>query len=258
MKRKHGILLLITVAVYFFILAPLAMIAATSFTTESYISFPPVGFTVMWYQKVFQNESFGQAFKLSLTISFSATFIALLVGIPGTYALNRSNFKGKKLIKDLFLSPNLIPNIVTGFALFVFIIVQLQLNVRVALLVGLAVSVMTFSFRIVGASLEHLDYSIEEAAMSLGANQFTVFFRIVLPNISSGIISAFLLAFISAFNNVPLTVFLSGPGIVTLPVAMMSYIEYYYDPTVSALSVLLMLMSLVIMVVSEKLVKAGK
>lgn len=258
MRKKHKFLLIITLAVYFFLLAPLAMVAATSFTTDSYISFPPKGFTVMWYRKVFENESFGDAFKLSLTISLAATFISLLVGIPGTYALNRLNFKGKKLIKDIFLSPNLIPNIVTGFALFVFIIVQLQLNVRVALLVGLAVSVMTFSFRIVGASLEHLDYSIEEAAVSLGANRFIVFMRIVLPNISSGIISAFLLAFISAFNNVPLTVFLSGPGVVTLPVAMMSYIEYYYDPTVSALSVLLMSMSMIIMLISEKIVKAGK
>jgi len=258
MIKKHRILLLITLAVYFFLLAPLAMVAATSFTTESYIAFPPKGFTLMWYQRVFENKSFGDAFKLSLTISLSATCISLLVGIPGTYALNRMNFKGKKLIKDIFLSPNLIPHIVTGFALFIFIIVKLRLNVRIALLVGLAVSVMTFSFRIVGASLEHLDYSIEEAAVSLGANRFIVFFKIVLPNISSGIVSAFLMAFIGAFNNVPLTVFLSGPGIITLPVAMMSYIEYYYDPTVSALSVLLMSMSMIIMLISEKIVKGGR
>lgn len=70
--------------------------------------------------------------------------------------------------------------------------------------------------------------------------------------------SAFLLAFINAFNNVPLTIFLSGPGVTTLPVAMMSYIEYNYDPTVSALSVLLMIMSFAIMLVTEKLVKVGK
>ena len=117
---------------------------------------------------------------------------------------------------------------------------------------------MTYAFRIVGASIESLDYAIEEAGMSLGASRLTVFFKIVLPNISSGIVSAFLLAFINAFNNVPLTIFLSGPGVTTLPVAMMSYIEYNYDPTVSALSVLLMIMSFAIMLVTEKLVKVGK
>lgn len=258
MKKKNYALLAITILVYFFIFGPLILITLTSFTTESYISFPPVGFSLKWYAKVLENETFQNAFKLSFLISIAATAIALLVGIPGAYALSRFRFKGKKFIKDLFFSPNLVPQVVLGFALFSFIIVTLRLPVQLALLVGLAISVVTYAFRIVGASIESLDYSIEEAGMSLGANRMTVFFRIVLPNISSGIISAFLLAFINAFNNVPLTIFLSGPGVKTLPVAMMSYIEYNYDPTVSALSVLLMLLSVVIMLVTEKLVRRGK
>lgn len=258
MKRKNGFLLFMVILVYFFIFAPLVLIALTSFSTESYISFPPVGFTLDWYGKVFANKTFMEAFRLSFGVSVAATFIALVVGIPGAYALSRYRFPGKKFIKDLFFSPNIVPQVVLGFALFTFIIVKLRLNVQVALLLGLAVSVVTYAFRIVGASIESLDYAIEEAGMSLGASRLTVFFKIVLPNISSGIVSAFLLAFINAFNNVTLTIFLSGPGVVTLPVAMMSYIEYNYDPTVSALSVLLMLMSLVIMVLSEKLVRSGK
>ena len=258
MKRKNYFLLFMVVLVYFFIFAPLILIALTSFTTESYIGFPPVGFSLKWYENVFSNQTFIDAFKLSFLISTAATVIALLVGIPGAYALSRYNFKGKKLIKDLFFSPNMVPQVVCGFALFTFIIVRLRLSVRVALLVGLAISVVTYAFRIVGASIESLDYAIEEAGMSLGASRLTVFFKIVLPNISSGIVSAFLLAFINAFNTVPLTIFLSGPGVTTLPVAMMSYIEYNYDPTVSALSVLLMIMSFAIMLVTEKLVKVGK
>ncbi len=168
------------------------------------------------------------------------------------------NFKGKRIIKDLFFSPNMVPQVVLGFALFSYVIVLLGLNVRIALLLGLTVSIITYTFRIIGASIDGLDYAIEEAGMSLGASRITVFFKIVLPNISAGIVSAFLLAFINAFNNVPLTVFLSGPGVVTLPISMMNYIEYNYDPTVSALSVLLMLMSVVIMFATEKIVRAGK
>lgn len=255
--KKGKFLLCTTALVYFFIFAPLVMIALTSFTTESYISFPPVGFSLKWYLKVFETKSFMDSFQLSVAVSTAATVLALLVGIPGAYALSRYHFRGKQFIKDLFFSPNMVPQVVVGFSLFVFIIVSLRLNVRIALLVGLAVSVITYAFRIVGASIDSLDFAIEEAGMSLGATRTTVFFRIVLPNISSGIVSAFLLAFINAFNNVPLTIFLSGPGVITLPVAMMNYIEYNYDPTVSALSVLMMLMSVVIMVVSEKLVRAG-
>lgn len=256
--KKSKFLLIVTIIVYFFIFAPLIIIALTSFTTESYISFPPVGFSLKWYAKVFSTSSFISSFQLSLLVSFSATFLALLVGIPGAYALSRHQFKGKRFIKDLFFSPNMVPQVVVGFALFSFIIVQLRLNVRIALLVGLTVSVVTYVFRIVGASIDSLDFSIEEAGMSLGANRLQTFFMVVMPNISSGIISAFLLAFINAFNNVPLTIFLSGPGVVTLPVAMMNYIEYNYDPTVSALSVLLMAMSFSIMIISEKLVRGKR
>ncbi len=254
MKPKNYFLRAMVILVYFFIFAPLILIAMTSITTESYIAFPPVGFSLKWYAKVFANKTFIESFKLSVMISTGATFIALLVGIPGAYALSRFRFPGKKFIKDLFFSPNMVPQVVCGFALFAFIIVRMRLNVRIALLVGLAISVVTYAFRIVGASIESLDYSIEEAGMSLGASRLKVFFSIVLPNITSGIVSAFLLAFINAFNNVPLTIFLSGPGIVTLPVAMMSYIEYNYDPAISALSVLLMGMSFIIMIVTQKLV----
>ncbi len=87
--RKNRFLLFITVLVYGFIFAPLLLIAITSFTSDSYISFPPNGFSVKWYVKVFQTQSFINAFKLSFTISISATILALLIGIPGAYALSR-------------------------------------------------------------------------------------------------------------------------------------------------------------------------
>ena len=112
--------------------------------------------------------------------------------------------------------------------------------------------VLPYIIRIVGASLEQFDFSIEEVAWSLGCNKIQTFFKIVLPNISSGIISSFLLAFINSFNNIPVSMFLTGPGVTTLPTALMNYIEYYYDPTVSAVSVLLMVATIVIMFIVEK------
>lgn len=79
----------------------------------------------------------------------------------------------------------------------------------------------------------------------------------MLPNISSGIVAAFMLAFINSFNNIPVSMFLSGPGVRTLPTALMNYIEYFYDPTVSAVSVLLMAATIVIMFVVEKTLGIG-
>ena len=121
-----------------------------------------------------------------------------------------------------------------------------------SLLLGHFLVVLPYIIRIVGSSLEQFDFSIEEVAWSLGCNKIKTFFKIVLPNITSGISAAFMLAFINSFNNIPVSMFLKGPGISTLPTTLMNYIEYNYDPTVSAVSVLLMLATIVIMFVVEK------
>lgn len=253
MKRKHVFLAVFTLLVYLFIFAPLVIVVMTSFNAGEYVAFPPKGFSLKWYLAVFQNSSFMESFVLSLKVSTLATFLSLLVGVPGAYAVSRNQFPGKRIVKDLFFAPNFVPAVVLGFALYILVVVQLRQSIELALLAGLAVSVITYTFRMVGTGIDKFDYSIEEAAMSLGATRSLVFFRIVLPNISSSIISAFLMAFISAFNNVALTRFLTGPGVVTLPINMMAYLEFHYDPSISALSVLLMFMSLIIIFVSEKI-----
>jgi putative spermidine/putrescine transport system permease protein len=250
--KKNKALLGFVVLVYAFLFIPIIIITLTSFGTESFIAFPPKGFSLKWYVNVLHTESFMRTFKISMQVSVLATLLALAVGIPGAYALSRFEFKGKALLKNFFFSPKIIPGIVTGFILFQFIIIKLNLPIYISLLLGLAISEIPYAMRVIGSSLEMVDFSMEEAAMSLGASRFKTFFMIVFPNITSGIIASFMLSFISAFNNVPTTLFLSGPGVSTLPITMMNYVEYNYDPTISALSVLLMLMTIGIMFIVEK------
>ena len=100
--------------------------------------------------------------------------------------------------------------------------------------------------------MEQMDFSVEEAAWTLGCTRLHAFFRIVIPNISSGIFASFMLAFINSFNNVPVSMFLSGPGVTTLPTTLLSYMEFNYDPSVSALSVLLMVVTIFMMMLVEK------
>lgn len=253
MKHRHTVFAVITLLVYLFIFAPLVIVVMTSFNAGEYVAFPPQGFSLKWYAAVFQNESFMDSFVLSMKISILATLLSLVVGVPGAYAVSRSQFPGRRFVKDLFFAPNFVPAVVLGFALYILVVVQLRLSIELALLAGLAVSVITYTFRMVGTGIDKFDYAIEEAAMSLGAGRVTVFFQVLLPNITSSIMGAFLMAFISAFNNVALTRFLTGPGVVTLPINMMSYLEFHYDPSIAALSVLLMFMSLIIIFLSEKI-----
>lgn len=250
--RKQKKLLFFVFLVFLFLFLPLLIVVVTSFGENPSIQFPIQGFTFHWYANVFKVSGFLSSFWLSLKISLLATLLALVVGIPAAYALSRNDFFGRKGLKSFFLSPTIIPGVVVGFSLFQFIVIRLQLPIFQGLLLGHFIISLPYIIRVVGGSLEQLDFSIEEAAWTLGSTRISAFFKVILPNISSGIFASFMLAFINSFNNIPVSQFLTGPGIITLPTNLMSYIEYNYDPTVSALSVMLMIATIGMMVLIEK------
>jgi len=249
---KNKLLTTFTLAVYIFLLAPLVIITATAFGTDSYLRFPPKGFSLKWVQNIFEVEMFARTFVISIQIAVIGTLIALLIGIPAAYALSRYSFKGKGFVQGLFLSPVIVPGIVFGFSLLKFLIIRFEMDIIPSLLIGHTIVILPYIIRVISSSLENFDYSIEEAAISLGASGLKTFFIVILPNVTSGVIAAFILAFINSFNNVPISIFLSGPGVSTLPIQMMSYVEYYFDPTISALSVILMIMTAVLMFAIER------
>lgn len=250
--KGSKLLTLFVVLIYIFLCAPLLIIIATAFNSGDFMSFPPRGFSLRWFGNVFNSETFMSTLGISIKIAVMATAAALIVGVPAAYALSRKNYRGKSAVQNIFLSPIIVPGVVLGFAFFRFLIIKLQLNVFTGLLIGHIIIVIPYIIRVIGSSLENLDFSIEEAAVSLGATRFKSFFIVVLPNITSGVIAAFMMAFINSFNNVPVSLFLTGPGVSTLPISMMSYVEYNYDPTISALSVILMVLTVFVMFIVEK------
>lgn len=250
--RKHKGLMVISILVFAFLFIPLIIIAVTAFGSESTITFPIHGFSLQWFVNVFESESFMSSLALSGEIALLATLLALLVGVPAAYSLARYSVIGKKFLKSFFLSPTIIPGIVVGYALYQYVVLTLNFPVFESLLLGHFLVVLPYVIRIVGSSLDQFDFAIEEAALSLGCQKGQAFFKVVLPNITSGISAAFMLSFINSFNNIPVSMFLTGPGVTTLPTTLMNYIEYNYDPTVSAVSVLLMVATIVIMFIVEK------
>ncbi|WP_042147267.1 ABC transporter permease [Paucisalibacillus sp. EB02] len=251
MRKQRG-LSIISMLVFAFLIIPMIIIVVTSFGENPSIQFPIQGFTFDWYLNVFETNSLIQSFFLSIQISMIATILALLVGIPAAYALARYSVKGRDILKSFFLSPAMIPGVVIGYALFQFIVIQFQMPIFQGLLLGHFLISLPYIIRVVGSSLEQLDFSIEEVAWTLGCTRVRAFVKIVLPNIQAGIFASFMLAFINSFNNIPVSQFLSGPGVTALPTSLMNYIEYNYDPTVSALSVLLMVGTVILMYIIEK------
>ncbi|NMI04096.1 ABC transporter permease [Paenibacillus sp. SZ31] len=253
MREKHIGLGLFSLLVFIFLLGPLLIISVTSFEPGTVLKFPPEGFSFRWYENIFNTGGFLRTFQTSIIISLLGNLLALVLGVPAAYALSRYDFKGKSVLNALFLSPVLIPGIVLGFTLMKYLIVIYHLPMYLGLLIGHTIIMLPFIIRVIASSLSSFDFAVEEAALSLGAGRVRTFFTVVLPNIRSGIIAAVLIAFLESFNNVDISVFMTGPGVSTLPIQMLTYVENYFDPTIAAISVLLMVLTGLLMFVIERI-----
>ena len=235
-----------------FLIGPFFIIVAAGLSAGDFLAFPPEGLSLKWYIKVFEVESFRESFALSMFLAVFGTITALILGVPAAYALSRYNIPYGETIKTAVAAPIIVPGIIVGLALLRYLVVPLNLTITLALFLAHTALVLPYAVRVVSSSLNNLRSDMEEAAVLLGCSRIGAFIRVVLPNIQRGVLAAFILGFVTSFNQVPVSLFLSGPGVRTLPIDMLSYMEITYDPSVAALSALLALMSVIIIFVAEK------
>ncbi|MEP7206443.1 MAG: ABC transporter permease [Casimicrobiaceae bacterium] len=229
-----------------YLLAPILVVIATAFTTTAYPVFPPEGFTFRWFEKFLASREFVESIKVSALLATSSTFVAAILGTSSAIALTRFRIPGKALISALLLSPILFPTIVLGLALLVFS-TRIGLSGTFLNLVCAHVVLITpFVIRMVMVSLARFDPAIEEAARNLGAGRWRTFFLITLPLIRPGVLAGSVFAFILSFDELVVTLFLTAPGLQTLPIRIYTYVEYSSDPTISAISTALIAAWLVI------------
>ncbi|MFD2236500.1 ABC transporter permease [Aureimonas populi] len=249
----RGLGRLVLAAVLLFLIGPFIIICLAGLSAGETLAFPPQGLSLRWVARVFEVQSFRSAFWLSIWLGFGATLGALLLGIPAAYALERYDVPGRQVVRNIVSAPIVVPGLIVGLALLRHLVIPAGIPVTLALFIGHTALLVPYAVRIVSASLQNLRVDMEEAAVLLGASRAGAFFRVVLPNIRNGIVAAFIIGFVTSFNQVPVSLFLSGPGVSTLPIDMMFYMEFNYDPSIAALSGLLALMSFAIVLVAERL-----
>ena len=219
-----------------FMLAPILVVCFVAFTPEGYLSFPTHTWSLRWFRAIARYPEFIAAFWRSLGLGALSSAVAVAISVPAALAIARYRFPGREAMSALFMSPLMIPHIVLGVA-FLRFFTQIGLGGTFAgLVLAHIVIVLPFALRLTLASAVGLDRSIEYAAVSLGASEWTVLRRITLPLVAPGLISGWALAFINSFDEVTMTVFVSAPGTVTLPVQMFLYIQDNIDPLVTSVS----------------------
>ncbi|MDF2810079.1 MAG: binding--dependent transport system inner rane component family protein [Microvirga sp.] len=251
-ERIGQFLLLVVVwAGLAFLTLPLAIIVAVSFTETDYLSFPPVGFTLKWYERFLADTSYLESIGLSASIAFASTAIAILIGVPAALVVARSVLPGRKLVSTIFLAPLILPTIVVGAALLQYASALGFARSYFALLVGHVVIIVPYILRTVLASLERFDKSLEEASQDLGANSFSTFFLVTLPIIKPGIVAGALFALIISWINVELSIFNSTASLMPIPVKLFNYVQYAVDPMVAAISAATIYVAIVAVVILD-------
>lgn len=250
--------------VFAIVLLPMVTVIWLSFFTDAVITFPPSGYSWRWYVNAWETHQFGRSFLVSIEVALASTVIGVILGTAAAYGLERGKPPASGAVQTLLLGPLAIPGVVLGTGLFIlFVQIDNTIDLRVVgtlpgLIMAHTLLTIPWAVRLVSASLQGVNRSIEEAAENLGARPFTVFRRITLPMMRSGMIAASLFGFVQSFENLDLTLLLTGPGRSTLPVEMLNYLEFRVDPTLAAVAAVQIVIIGGLMLATDRFVSLGR
>lgn len=241
-----------------YILIPLLVTIPASFTSASYPSFPPQGFSLQWYTKLLERPEFVEAFWNSVKFAFLVAFFSVLLGTLGAIAIAKYDIPGKSYLVSLLTSPLTVPQLVLGIALLVYFTPMLLAGTPTGLLIAHIVICVPYVIRFVLTGLSGFDYTLERAAAILGANPLTVFWRVTLPLIRPAILSGALFSFLTSFDNVTVSLFMISSDMRTLPLEIFSNMQDAYSPIVASVSSVVIIISVVLILILEKIHGVGR
>jgi len=235
--------------VFIFLYLPIIILVIYSFNSSK-LNIIFENFTLSWYKSLFSNTDLLEAFFNTMIIAIVSTITSTIIGTMAAVGLNKYNFKFKDFINKLIYIPIVIPEIVLGISLLsVYTLMKLNLGMFTLILSHIAFSI-PFVIVSVRSSLSSLTKTYEEAAYDLGANNFSAFFRVILPTIMPGVISGATLAFTLSLDDVVISYFTAGPGSNTLPLKIYSMIKTGITPDVNALLTLMLLSVAIVLTIS--------
>lgn len=239
---------LFIILVYAFLFLPIIILIIYSFNSSKMnIMFD--SFTLYWYKNLLSNTNLIEAFKNTFIIAIISTSMSTIIGTISAYGLFKYDFPLKKIINRLIYIPIVIPEIVLGISLLsIYTLMKLELGMISIIISHIAFSI-PFVIVSVSSSLDDTIISYEEAARDLGANNMTVFNKIILPNIMPGVISGATLAFTLSLDDVVISYFTAGPASNTLPLYIYSLIKVGITPDVNALSTIILFITFIILTI---------
>jgi putative spermidine/putrescine transport system permease protein len=235
-----------------FILLPIIIVIVMSFNKGQYFAFPPRELSVRWYTEAVTRAEWRRAFVTSLWIAIVVAGLATVVGILAGLALYRGRFRGREALVSFFLSPLILPQLLLGLALLFFLARLRLIGSPFALLLGHVLVTFPYVLRIILSALAGVPPSVEEAAMTMGADELVTTISVTLPIIRPAVTSGAVFAFILSFDNIMISLFVASARTITLPVKILQTIEETTDPTIAAISSVFIVLSVGLLVLVER------
>lgn len=236
-----------------FLIFPVFVVVPVSFSSAKYLQFPPPGWSLQWYQNYFERPGWVPATFVSIRVAIITTILATVLGTAASLALVRGRFPGKGAVNSFIVSPLVVPGIIVAIGIYFFYAQVRLVGNPMALALAHTALALPFVVTNVSATLHGFDERLEYAAMNLGANRWQTFRRVTLPIIRPGVFAGALFAFITSFDELIVALFVSGTGAVTLPRKMWDSLRQEIDPTIAAVSTVLIVVSIVILFSAEML-----
>jgi putative spermidine/putrescine transport system permease protein len=233
------------------LIAPVLVIIPMSFTSAAFFQFPPPGYSLKWYQILLERSDWMESIGHSLQIALLTAILSTVIGTMAACAVARVNFPGKKAFMSIMIAPMIVPVIIVGIALYHFFAPFKMIDTLPGVVMSHSILAIPIVFVTVTASLKGVDRNLELAAMGLGSSPIGAFFTITVPLIRPGILSGTLFAFITSFDELVVTIFLAGPSTKTLPVIMWENMRTQVDPSIAAVSTILIIGTILIFLIQE-------
>jgi len=244
--------------VILFLLLPILVVVPLSLSSASYLRFPPPGWSLRWYVSYFTREAWTSATWLSLWVGLIVAVLATVLGTLAAFGLTRGRLPLRGLISALIVSPLVIPAIVAAIGIYFAYSRAGITGSAVGLILAHTCLAAPFVVAVVSSSLVGFDRRLEFAAMNLGAGPWATFWQVTFPLIRPAVLAGAFFAFITSFDELIVALFVSGSTAITLPRRMWDELRFEIDPTIAAVSTLLVALTLALFLASETLRRRGE
>ncbi len=257
-RLARGLMWFSAFVVVVFLMTPLLVTVAVSFGSSSVFTLPPPDWSLRWYQRLADERGLLPALLISLQVAALATAVAMILGTLCAIAVVRARFPGRDSILTFLVSPLMLPGLVIGIAMLQGFKAMGLRDIYGSLIIAHVVITLPFVVRTVVGALSLFDFSLIDAARTLGYSYPAALLRVLVPSLGPAFLTSGMFAFLASVENYPISIFFTDAWTKTLPIQVLQYVDEHPDPTIAAISAGMVLLAILALIVGDRLVGLRK